>query len=348
MSEGTVKRIGMVLAVLVLAWVVVTLTRGGPPEPGEGGGEMATFLEGLAPEAATAVVFAGGGPDAEPVRLERGPGGAAPDTGDATPTGWTVAGHAADSAQVARFLTALAEAGTGAPVSVNPANHARMEVDDASARMLVLEGPEGPDTLLVGGSGPAGGSAYARLPGRDEVHVVQADLASHAGRAVTDWRSRAMTAADTSAVTAVEVLRDGSSYRLERGDTAWTMDGEAAYEIGVENLLGELADLEAQGFPEEDDPAGAVETQPQPGAEGVEDAGAPASPAGEPDRTVTVWSADGDPVLTLRMWEPGEGGGSTLEAVATGPAARQPGTRFTLPSWRADRVAPEPGELQSG
>lgn len=339
MSERTLKRIGVVLAVLVMAWIVVTLTTGGPPDPGEGGGEIAVFLEGLTPEAATAVVFGGGGSDAETVRLERGPGGAAPDTADAMPTGWTVDGHPADSAQVARLLTALGDAGTGGPVSVNPANHGRMGVDDASARVLVLEGPEGVDTLLVGNAGPSTGTVYARLPGRDEVHLVQADLSSHAGRGVSDWRSRRMAAADTGAVAVVDVTRDGSTYRLERGDSAWTVDGEPTYEIGVENLLGELADLEAQGFPEEDgaDPTGGAGA---PGAEGTAE-GAGQTPDREPDRTVSVSDADGQQILLLRMWEPGEGGGSTLEAVATGPAALQPGTRFTLPSWRADRVAPE-------
>lgn len=350
MSERTLKRIAAVLAVLVLAWIVVTVTRGGAPEPGEGGGEMAVFLEGLTPEAATAVVFTGGGPSAETVRLERGAGAAA-DAGEAAPGGWMVGGHRADSAQVARFLTALGDAGTDAPVSVNPANHARMGVDDASGRVLVFEGPEGADTLLVGESGPSSGTVYARLPGRDEVHVVRADLSSHAGRSIADWRSRRMAAVDTAAVTSVEVVRDGSSYRLERGDSAWTMDAEPADATSVRNLLGELADLEAQGFPDEEDAAEPAEGGDEAGSEGAGGtaeaageaaAGAGRAPDGEPDRTVTAWNADGEELLAVRMWEPGEDSGTTaLEAVVTGPAVLQPDTPFTLPSWRADRVAPE-------
>lgn len=275
---------------------------------------MASFLDGLTPDQAVAIVFVGAGERGGPVRLERGSDAAT----------WTVAGHPADSARVARLLAALNEAEAGAPVSVNPDNHARMEVDDASARRMVVEGATGADTLLVGEAGPSTGTVYARLPGTDPVYLVSADLASHARRTAEDWRSRRMAALDTSVVSTVEVEREGSGYRLERGDSAWTVDGEPAAAGVARDLLAELANLQAQAFPDDE------------AAEG----------AGPPDRTVRVATSDDGEVLVVRIWEPEEGS-TALRAVATGSAALQSDALFEVPSWRADRIAPEVGDARA-
>lgn len=314
MSERTLKRLMTVLGVLVVAWLVVKVVGVGRGfGPGEGGGEMATFLQGVDPGAITTVEFTGG-TDAT-VRLERsGAGGA-----------WMVDGHPADSAQAASLVAALDSVGTGAPVSVNPDNHARMEVDSASARLMVLERDGGADTLLLGKAGPSYGTVYARLPGHDEVHLLQADLRAHAHRSAADWRSKRIAAVDTTAVGAVEVARDGSTFRLERADSVWTADGSPADPQAVRDLLSELAGLQAQSFPPADT-TGAAER--------------------DPDRTVTVFGTDGSQLLVVRLWEPEEGGNTSLTGSAEGPAASQPDARFTFASWRADRLTPEAGAVK--
>ena len=110
------------------------------------------------------------------------------------------------------------------------------------------------------------------------------------------------------------------------------MDGAPADAATVRSLLGELAGLEAQGFPDD-----------------TTEAAAPDEPeGGEPDRIVTVRGADGGERLVVRMWEPGEGGGANLEATAAGPAAHQPDTRFQLPTWRGDRLTPEIDAARGG
>lgn len=305
MSERTLKRMVAVLGVLVLAWVVATIVGRDAPDPGAGGGEMAAFLESLAPEAATTIVFTGG--DLATVRLEREPDG-----------GWVTDGHPVDSAQAARFLSALADAGTGSPVSVNPSNHPRMEVDEGSTRVVALEGPEGVDTLFVGSSGPTPGTVYARLPRHDPVHVLSADLRGHARRSAADWRSRRIATVDTAAVAAVVVERGGDSYRIERSDSAWSVEGGATGGRAMGDMLESLVLLSAGGFVGEAEIAGA---------------------AAEPSRTITVRDREGGEMLVVRFWDPPEGT-FDYQAVATGPAAFQPDERFRLPSFQVDRLTP--------
>ncbi|HZD06028.1 MAG TPA: DUF4340 domain-containing protein [Longimicrobiales bacterium] len=311
MSERTLKRMVWVLGVLVLAWLVVRVVGAGRSfGPGEGGGAMTTFLEGMDPGSITAVEFTGG--DEGTVRLER--------AGTAAGSSWTVEGHPADSTQAASLMDALAGATTGAPVSRNPENHGQMEVDDSSARLMVLEGEGEADTLLLGKAGPSYSTVYARSPGQDEVYLLDANLRPHAGRSAADWRSKKIAAVDTAMAQAVVVTRDASSYRVERGDSAWTVDGGPADSQTVHDLLAELVSVQAQSFPAADSAS---------------------APEGDPDRTVTVLGTDGSRLLVVRLWEPGEGEGSDLTGTAEGPAARQPDTRFTFASWRADRLVPE-------
>lgn len=322
MSERTLKRMVWVLGVLVLAWLVVRVVGGGRGfGPGEGGGAMATFLEGLDPGGITTVEFTGG--EEGTVRLQRA------DTAAGSP--WTVEGHPADSTQAASLLDALEGATTGGPVSLNPANHARMEVADSSARRMILDREGGgADTLLLGKAGPSYGELYARLPGQDEVYLLDADLRPHANRSSADWRSKKIAAVDTATVEAVEVTRDGSTYRVERGDSTWTVDGGPADSQAVHDLLAELVSVQAQSFP----------------------ADSASAPGGDPDRTVTVLGTDGAEELVVRLWEPEEEGGTTLTGRAQGPATRQPDTPFTFASWRADRLVPEAdavrGEAEGG
>ncbi len=311
MSERTLKRMLAVLAVLVVAWgLVLAGGRGGSSASAQGGGAMGAFLGAVDTEAVQAVRIEGRGPGGA-LRVERAPG---------TPTGWTVDGHPADADRVHRFMEALAGASTGAPVSINPANRARMGVDDTSAARLVLEGGGRSDTLLLGKEGPAYATVYARLPGQNEVYLLQSNLGVYPARDEGDWRSKAMAAVDTGRVSAVEVARDGETYRLARSDGSWTVDGRAADSAAVRGVLDELASLRAGGFP---------------------DSATAAAGAAGAQRRVTVLGPGGATLLTVRLWSEGTKDGGSLLAVADGPAARQAGTPFTYPSFRADRLAPD-------
>jgi hypothetical protein len=312
------KRIFLVLGVLVLAYGVAALL-GRRDEDGSGGGALASMLEDVAPESLEAVVFQEPGASGGTRRLERAGAGA-----------WTVDGSPADSAYVARLLDALDGATAGDVVSMNPANHARMGVDDASAIRMILERSGGADTVLLGGRGPVTGTVYARVPDADAVHVLEADLRAAATRTGDDWRSKRLATVDTAAVRRVGLASPDGSFVLAKDESGWSVDGQPADSAAVASLLGELAALDGTGV-----------------------AADPGAPDARADRVLTVGSGAGT-VLTLRLWEPDEEGGGSLTAVVEGPAALQPGTAFTFPRWKAGRLTPgrdevvATGESESG
>ena len=312
MSQKTLNRLLIGLGTVIALWMV-TLLVGRPEDAAVGDGGVAALLEDIDTEGVNAVTFSGGTGDLSSVRLSR------------SDAGWTVDGHRADSLQVARLMEALDGASAGAPVASNPTNHARMEVDEASARTLVLERGDRADTLLLGKVGTSYSSIYARLPGSDEVFLIDADLQPHATRELGAWRSRRISAVDTAAVTDIELEVGGGEILVQRADTSWMVQGSVADAQAIRDLLGELRALDATGFPPADSADSATD--------------------GPPDRVVTVFDDSEAQLLVVRLWGAGDGSSTNLTGRAEGPGARQPGIAFTVPSWRADRLAPSSDRL---
>jgi|GEM_PF-446991 len=314
MSEKTLRIILVGLGALVALWLVAILVSGPDTDPVTGGGELTEVLEQLDTGAVDVIRFSGGSDTASMVQLAR------------TDEGWVVDGHPADSLQVARLFEALDQATSDGPVATNPANHPRMEVDDASARTLVLEQGERADTLLLGKVGTSYSSIYARLPGRDEVFLVDADLHPHATREPGAWRSRRIASLDTATVVAVELTAADESLRIERADSSWTMNGSDVDAQAVRDLLTEVRGLDAARFP----PADSVDVVTE----------------GAPDRVVTVLGDNSSVLLVVQLWKPVEEAGANIAGRADGPGARQVGATFEVPSWRADRLAPAADHLR--
>lgn len=312
MSQKTLNRLVVGLGAVIVLWAATALlTRTGDGTVVDGG--VTAWLEAVDTAGVRAVAFSGGTGELGTVRLTR------------TEGGWTVDGHPADSLQITRLLEALDEASAGAPVASNPTNHARMEVDEASARSLVLEWQDHADTLLLGKVGTSYSSIYARLPGSDEVYQIDADFLPHRNREPSGWRSRRITAVDTASVTGIEVSVDGTAVLLQRGDTSWTVEGSAAEPQAVRDLLSELRALEATAFP----PADSADTATN----------------GAPSRLVTAFGDGDTELVVIRLWGAEPEANANLTARAEGPGARQAGVAFTVPSWRADRLAPSTARL---
>lgn len=245
MTDRTLKRLVGALAVVVALWLVAELM------PGSSGsitatGEVARFFEGVDVGSLESVRFVRGD---TAIELERGDGG------------WTVNGFPADSGSVARLVEEIPELEIGDLVAANPANHARMGVVEDSAVSVDFVVAGETRTILVGEAGRRFGTAYVRLPGADEVHLLEGDLRSHARRGLDQWRNRVMMSIDTATVARVEVEREGDAYVLVRGDSAWTFaDGSEAEESATRGILSELARLVASGFVAEGD---SIATLPQ-------------------------------------------------------------------------------------
>ncbi|MBI4538708.1 MAG: DUF4340 domain-containing protein [Gemmatimonadetes bacterium] len=222
---------------------------------------------------------------------------------------WKVNGHRADTASVGRLWSALSGTRVGDVVAENPTNHARLGVAADSAWTVEVRTAAGDTTrFLVGKAGPVYPSLYARMPDGDRVHLVTGDLRNVITRPLSDWRDKTIVRLDTAAVHQILIERDGKRYALQRADSTWSVDGEPADLAPVRDLLSELADLQAYGFPP--DTAG----------------------FGDKPRTVLALGAGSDTLAHLTLASPD---GINFRVSAAGNP-----TLYELSSWRADRLAP--------
>ncbi|MEJ2677522.1 MAG: DUF4340 domain-containing protein [Gemmatimonadota bacterium] len=227
---------------------------------------------------------------------------------------WTVNGYPADSILAANLVSDLESAHVGDIASTNPANQASLGVSADSARTLELDNAKGPVLkLLVGKRGPGYTSTYVRLPGQNDVRVLDTDLVTALNRRVDAWRDKLIVKVDTSNALKVQVTRHDTTYTLARADSTWTVAGKAAKPNVVRDLLGAVASFQADGF--------APDT----------------AKFGTPDRTVVVFGAKGDTLADL-AFAPGPGSDLRVESDANP-------TVFEVATWQANRVAPAKAKL---
>ena len=157
MSAKALKALMGTVAGLVILWLAVSYFPRGDRGPGGPSDTLATFFDGVTPEAVSALRFRDpdDGSQVELIRV----GGE-----------WKVNGFRADSANLDRFWDALGNAEIGDLVAANPANHPRMGLASDSAWVMEVELASGPRSLLIGNPGPQYGTAFVRLPGEDQVH----------------------------------------------------------------------------------------------------------------------------------------------------------------------------------
>lgn len=167
-------------------------------------------------------------------------------------TRWTVAergDYPADIGRIRRNLIALADARIIEEKTADPARYATLGVaditdDDATGIELAIDGPDGPQRIIVGKTGVRGDNAYVRRPGEAVSLLVSASPDLGAGPA--DWLARSLIdvpARDVFRVTTTHP--DGETVRIEKNDPdadAFTLadmpeDAELAY-AGVTGSIG--------------------------------------------------------------------------------------------------------------
>lgn len=293
MSEKTLRVVVWVVVALVAVYAVGSVA-GRLVGGGEAGGELAAALARVSAESVQEVRIAG---PTDTVVLVRD--GAA----------WKVNGFVADSSSVNRLWAAVSGSRVAEVVAENPANHGRLGVAADSAWAVEFRRVGGEAArLLLGKSGPIYPSAYARLPHEDRVYLLTGDLRNVVTRPVSDWRDRTIVKVDTSRVHEVVIERDGERFAVRRVAEGWTVGGQAADSLAVRDLLAELADLQAYGFPPE------------------------AASLGDSLRHVVALGAEGDTLADL-----------TLGTNGLNFRVRRAGNRtvYDLSSWRADRLTPK-------
>ena len=301
MSKNVLQRLVIALAGLLVLYGVIRLVGGRGPELAAGAGELASELEGIDERTLESAAFSGPDREIEVVRV----------AGE-----WTVNGYEADSAAVARMFTALSEIEVGALAAANPDNHERLGVAGREAWMLEFRLVGGESRIVaLGRVGSAFQTAYARLPGSDEVYTVRGDLRGSFTRTLTDWRDKLIARVDVEAIAAIEVERAGEVIVVERGDAGWTVAGSGAVpdSASVANMLDEVDELRAIGFVEED-------------------SGFPT----EDVRRFVALNESGDTLLALEL--------APVDAEYQVRVAGNE-TLYRLASFRATRIVPEPDRL---
>jgi hypothetical protein len=236
------------------------------------------------------------------------------DTVDLTRSGgrWLVDGWPTDSEAVASFWTAVDSARVTELASRNPAHQADLGVRGAGAIEVAFRRSAGDSVrVILGRAGPYYPSAYARLPGSDEVWILSGDLRRQASRPVEEWRDRTVVRVDTGAVRTVIVTRGDTTMTLARTDSAWTANGRPASPKTVRGLLDGLSGLQAGGF--------APDTlRPE-----------------APTRSVVALGAGGDTLAALSF--------SAREPSGFWATLRGDSVVYRVPSYRVDAVTPTHG-----
>lgn len=303
MSERTLKRLVGIFGAAALIWVVVLLVSNREGGAGtEVAGAIADFFESATDSTLTAIRFTRTGETVEVSRVDGS---------------WKVNGFRTDSGAVARFFQTLAETRVGALAASNPSNHGRMGVAADSAPTMELEGAGTVRRIIIGQEGPRVATVYARVPDEDAVYLLESGLRSYVHRQLDDWRNRRMLALDTARVRRIAVERDGDSFTLVRGDSAWTFEGGGAAVVRqVQAILNELGGgLVASRFFAPTDSIGLL---PQGG------------------RTV-AYGASGEQMAEVTV---GSGSGDRWGMVAGDSV------RYRIPPFRVDAIVPTLGSVR--
>lgn len=165
---------------------------------------------------------------------------------------WEVNGYASEEASLSKLWDAIDANNVGNVVANNADNHRRMGLSlDSTWVLEVIDIDNQQSTILVGNSGPIFPSVFTRLLDQNEVVVISGELRSAVTQSLTEWRDKTITTTDTAAVKSILLDYGDETYRLERSDTTWVMDGETLDVAAMIGITAELSNMEASGFLDE-------------------------------------------------------------------------------------------------
>lgn len=165
---------------------------------------------------------------------------------------WTVNGYSIEEVSLNKLLDAIDENEVGSVVANNAENHGRMGLSaDSTWRLEIIESESKKSTILIGNTGPTFPSVFTRVLDQDEVVLISADLRGAVTQSLTEWRDKTIITTDTIALSSILLDYGNATYRLDRSDTTWTMDGEVVDAAAVIGITAELSNMEASGFLDE-------------------------------------------------------------------------------------------------
>jgi hypothetical protein len=164
-------------------------------------------------------------------------------------TNWLVNGHDASEEAISALFDAFGKSSVTELSAQSAASHARMGVDSARGRRIILaRGDTVVDRLVVGDRGPGFTGAYVRRPEHDEVYLVRGELANLAERTLDDWRDKVIARLEPDSVQEMRIERGRATTTLRRADGGWRLGTAAADTGAVRRMLEQWRNLSAVGF----------------------------------------------------------------------------------------------------
>lgn len=225
------KQLGIifgVLALLILIYAIGRLGNPGASRPLSGG-----IPTDEAIDSTTSVVRVRLAGSMDTVRIERRTGG------------WEVNGYPVDAARLQQLLGSLDTAQVREVVARSPDNHTRLGVDDSAAARVTI----GELSFLLGHS--EAGSYYARMPDSATVYLFPPNAGRLLSENASAWRDHVIARVDSSMVRRIVIGQPWGTVTVRRVENGWLVGDLAADSIKVRDLLRQVTELTASGFPAE-------------------------------------------------------------------------------------------------
>jgi len=231
MSDSTIKRLMMALAIAVVAWGAFAgvsrlradrVTRFALPRVDSG--------------AVDTIVLARRGDTAT---LARGA------------HQWTVNGHSADSAHIHDLLAGLVDSATwGELIAESPSSYARLGVDADSGRRVRIVMRGKPAVAFTSGKRTSDWSGlYVRHGADSAVYALHSSVLGEAlTRGTDDWRDKRIAQVNPDSVASAEIDRAARTALLKKAGGKWSLGGGPADSAAVGRMLELYRNFDASGF----------------------------------------------------------------------------------------------------
>ncbi len=172
-------------------------------------------------------------------------------------TAWKVSGYSVDPVLLENIWGTFKYASITGPVSKNPNNHTKFEVDKENSVVLEFAGENETYTLMVGKSATARKSSYVRQADTDEVYVFNADLRFLFPTFVDSWRDTTALSLTKDTLQYISVEKqDGVTFTLLPTEDAWVArlgDKDIHVpETRIDTLFAQLNPLRTDAFIEDE------------------------------------------------------------------------------------------------
>ncbi|HRY28800.1 MAG TPA: DUF4340 domain-containing protein [Elusimicrobiota bacterium] len=159
--------------------------------------------------------------------------------------------YPADAETLKLLFSSLSSLSTDERLTDRAETHSLYEVNDSSAILVRVWGPQGkePAEWLFGKTAPDFLHIYLRRPGRPEVYLAKGVERDALTQPLARWRERRLFKTDPAdGIHRLVFRREKTALELLRASDTWTLAGKTAETSAVENFLASLRVLSVEEF----------------------------------------------------------------------------------------------------